>query len=162
MLLLSVALAQSLRADYGDIALAGQKPYPFVALATDGSQVSLEALRGKVVLVYLFTTQPGAGMMELRMIQKYVWPIHGKKGLVIIGIGRQADMPELKKISEDMHLSFPLVPDPQKEIFLHYASKGHPRAYIIGKDGTIKMTSLGYTDDEVDRISEGVAVELIK
>lgn len=152
----------NLRAEYGAIAKVGDKPYSFTGVATDGSAVSLDALKGKVVMVYFFTTQPGAGMMELRQIQKYVWPLYKSEAFAIVGVGREAEAPELAKVSQQMQIGFPLIPDPKKEIFLHYASKGHPRAYLIGKDGTIKLVSLGYTDDEVERISNWIARALVE
>jgi peroxiredoxin len=143
-----------------DLAKLGDKPYAFTGTATDGSAISLDALKGKVVLVYLFSTRPGAGMMELKLIEENMWPRFKAAGLVIVGVVRESEKPEVAGIAQAMHIDFPLVPDPKKEIFLHFATRGHPRAYLIGRDGTIKLTSLGYTDDELDRISAAIEWQL--
>jgi peroxiredoxin len=161
LLSLSFMAAGSLQAEPWAIAKIGDRPYAFAAKATDGSPVALPE-SGKVALVYLFSTQAGAGMQELKMINKYVWPKFKSSGLVLIGVAREAQTDELKIVARDLGIDFPLVADPQKAIFLHYATRGHPRAYLVGKDGTIKLVSLGYTDDEVDRISDAVAAELEK
>jgi peroxiredoxin len=151
----------SLRADPSwDIAKIGDKPFPVSGMAVDGTPVSLPEYKGKVVMLYLFTTQTGAGMMELKLIGQDLWPRFKSDGLVVIGIGREAQAKELAAVAQSLHIGFPLIPDPQKEIFLHFATRGHPRAYLVGKDGTIKLTSLGYSDDELDRISAAISKEL--
>ena len=143
-----------------DIAKVGDKPYPVSGTATDGTAVSLEAFKGRPVLLYFFATKAGAGTQELRMIKQYVWSKFEHSGLVIIGVGREAQMPELTALAKSMQITFPLLPDPEKEIFRHFATRGHPRTYLVGKDGTIKLTSLGYSDDDIDRISDSIAREL--
>jgi len=151
----------SLRADPAwDIAKIGDKPFPLSGIATDGTSVSLSELKGRVVLVYLFSTQPGAGMMELKLIGQDMWPRFKPAGLSIIGVVRESREPEVAGVAQSLHIGFPLIPDPERKIFLHFATRGHPRAYLIGKDGTIKLTSLGYTDDELDRISAAIEREL--
>lgn len=161
LILLCAAGFGSLRADPAwDIARIGDKPYPLSGTATDGTVVSLGAQKGRVVLVYLFSTQPGAGMMELKLIGEGMWPRFKAAGLSIIGVVRESQEAEVAEVARSMHIGFPLIPDPEKKIFLHFATRGHPRAYLIGKDGTIKLTSLGYTDDELDRISAAIEQEL--
>jgi len=145
-----------------DLAKVGDKPYPVAGTSIDGAAVSIEALKGKVVLLYFFSIQTGAGVQELKMIQKYMWPEYEPAGLVIVCVAREAQMPELAAFAKSSHMTFPMIPDPQKETFLHFATRGHPRTYVIGKDGTIKLSSLGYTDDELDRISAVIGTELKK
>jgi peroxiredoxin len=99
-------------------------------------------------------------MAELRMLATHTWPRFRAQGLRIIGVVRGSEAPEIAKVASSMHVDFPLLPDPKKEIFLHFAARGHPRAYLVGRDGTIKLTSLGYTDDEVDRIEAAIEREL--
>jgi peroxiredoxin len=163
LMLIAVGLLglANLRADPSwDIAKIGDKPYPLTSTATDGTAVSLAALKGRVVLVYLFSTQAGAGMTELKLMGENMWPRFKPAGLVIIGVVRESEFPEVEALAKSMHIGFPLIPDPKKEIFLHFATRGHPRAYLVGRDGTIKLTSLGYTDDELDRISASIEREL--
>ncbi len=149
-----------LRAEYGGIAKEGDRAFAFAGPATNGGDFSLEACKGKVVVVYFFATDAGAGMQELKMIQKYVWPKYRSAGLILVGVARNAEPTVVAKVAKDLRIEFPLLADPNKEIFLHYASKGHPRVYLIGRDGTIKLVSLGYTDDEVARISWYIGREL--
>jgi peroxiredoxin len=160
---LGIICVNSLWADPSwDIAKIGDRPFQFSGVSTDGAAISLAALHGKVVLVYLFSTETGAGMMELKMIEKYVWPRFESVGLSIIGVVREAKAPEVTAVARSMNIGFPLIPDSDKAIFLHFATRGHPRAYLIGKDGNIKLTSLGYSDDELDRISSAIFSELQK
>jgi peroxiredoxin len=93
-------------------------------------------------------------------MQRDMWPRFNGSGLVIIGIGRETEAAELTAVAASLKIKFPLVPDPKKEIFLHYALRGHPRLYLVGRDGRIKLTSLGYSDDELDRINYVIAREL--
>jgi peroxiredoxin len=160
--LLALSSSPAFAAEFGAIAAVGDTPFQFSGFATDGSAISLGTLKGKVVLIYLFSTQAGAGMMELQQIQRYIWPLYKSDQFSIVAIGREAEAPELKAIGERMKIGFPIIPDPNKEIFLHFASKGHPRAYLIGRTGKIEDVSLGYTDDEVARISHRIQEELTK
>jgi peroxiredoxin len=160
IVVLSMLGFAQLRAEFGGIAQVGDKPFAFSGVATDGKAISLDALKGKVVVVYFFSSRRNIGLMELRQIQERVWPVFQSRGLVIVCISRETDASELARATQGMQIQFPLIPDPKQEIFSHYASKGEPRAYLIGKDGTIKLVSLGYTDDEVDRIAFWIGKEL--
>jgi peroxiredoxin len=154
-------LGPALLADEGwDVAKLGAEPYPFSGRSITGEPISVAGLKGKVAVLYFFTTQPGAGMTELMLIQRDMWPQFHDKGLVIIGVGREASEDELINVAASLHIKFPLLADPKKEIFLHYALRGHPRLYLVGRDGHIKLTSLGYCDDELDRINWTIAKEL--
>jgi peroxiredoxin len=160
LVLLGLLGLAGLRADPWDVAKVGDRPFPVSGTAIDGRSVSLDQFKGKVVLVYLFSTQPGAGMTELMLLERDMWPRYKSAGLQIIGVARDTDARKLAEAVRAMHIEFPLIPDPKKDIFLHYASRGHPRAYLVGKDGTIRLSSLGYSDDELDRISAVVDREL--
>jgi peroxiredoxin len=148
----SVASAE----DYGAIAKVGDVPFPITGTDINGIPISVPSLKGKVVVLYFFTTQPGAGMTELMLIQRDMWPRFNASGLVIIGIGREAGKAELESVAQSLKIRFPLLPDPNKELYLHFASKGHPRLYLLDRSGHIELTSLGYSDDELDRINAAI------
>jgi peroxiredoxin len=161
LLFIMSLFGRALFADEGwDLAKIGDQPYSFSGRSITGEPVSVAALKGKVAVLYFFTTQPGAGMTELMLIQRDMWPQFHDRGLVIIGVGREAAEDELVNVAASLHIKFPLLPDPKKEIFLHYALRGHPRLYLLGRDGHIKLTSLGYCDDELDRINGAITREL--
>lgn len=163
LVLLSFVLAHGLRAEPGGIAQLGDKPYDFAVPGADGSTATLSSLQGRVVMLYFFSINEGsgAGTMMLKMIQKYTWPGFSKSGLLIIGVVRGAEPSEVKLFASQNKVPFPLVADPKREIYHHYAEKNLPRTYVIGKNGLIDLVSLGYTDDELhDRIENAIAKEL--
>jgi hypothetical protein len=46
--------------------------------------------------------------------------------------------------------------DPELSIYSKFASKFIPRTYLIGRDGTILYQSVGFDEDEFDRLLSAV------
>lgn len=159
VLMLSVV---SLRAGEGDVVKVSAPAPSFSGSATDGSQVSLEVFRGKVVLLDFFATWCGPCMTEMPLVEKDLWQRYKSAGLVVIGVGRGHEVGELATFAQKKPVSFLVVADPKKEIYSKYASMYIPRCYLIGKDGVVKYASVGYTEADFAELQAAVAAELQK
>ena len=79
-------------------------------------------LKGKVVLVSLFATWCGPCQKELAEVQSTLWPKYkDNKDFVMLVIGREHTDAELQKYNERKKFTFPLYPDPKREVFSKFA-----------------------------------------
>ena len=114
-------------------------------------------LKGKVVLVSLFATWCGPCQKELADVQSTLWPKYkDHKDFVMLVIGREHTNADLQKYNERKKFTFPLYPDPKREVFSLFAEKSIPRAYLFGKDGKLLYSSIGYTAEEFQKLMETI------
>ena len=114
-------------------------------------------LKGKVVLVSLFATWCGPCQKELADVQSTLWPKYkDNKDFVMLVIGREHTDEDLQKYNERKKFTFPLYPDPKREVFSLFAEKSIPRAYLFGKDGKLIYSSVGYTAEEFQELMKTV------
>ena len=114
-------------------------------------------LKGKVVLVSLFATWCGPCQKELADVQSTLWPKYkDNKDFVMLVIGREHTDADLQKYNERKKFTFPLYPDPKREVFSLFAEKSIPRAYLFGKDGKLLYSSIGYTAEEFQKLMENI------
>ena len=125
-------------------------------------------LKGKVVLVSLFATWCGPCQLELGQVQKVLWPKYKDNAdFKLLVIGREHTDADLKKYNERKKFTFPLYPDPKREVFSLFADQSIPRVYLFGKDGKLVHASIGYTAEEFQHLEfqhlmESIEQELAK
>lgn len=120
-------------------------------------QVKSADLKGKVVLVSLFATWCGPCQLELAEVQKTLWPKYkDNKDFTMLVIGREHTDEQLTKYNERKKFTFPLYPDPKREVFSKFAEKSIPRAYLFGKDGELIYSSIGYTEEEFQHLLKAI------
>ena len=114
-------------------------------------------LKGKVVLVSLFATWCGPCQKELAEVQSTLWPKYkDNKNFVMLVIGREHTDEDLQKYNERKKFTFPLYPDPKREVFSLFAEKSIPRAYLFDKSGKLIYSSVGYTEEEFKKLMETI------
>ena len=143
-----------------------QKEHPapdFTGQTTDGRCLTLSALKGKVVVLYFFSAKSlPACVSELRYLETEVFQrLRKREDFQLIAIGRDHTREELVKLGGDNKLTFPLVPDPQQEIYARYFSKFVPRMVVLRRDGTIDYLVSGHHEFEgIIRLQAVLAREL--
>ena len=120
-------------------------------------------LKGKVVLVSLFATWCGPCQKELAEVQSTLWPKYkDNKNFKMLVIGREHTDEDLQKYNERKKFTFPLYPDPKREVFSKFAEKSIPRAYLFDKNGKLVYASVGYTAEEFQKLMETIESVLKK
>ena len=163
---LAVALAISLAATGfaldGDIAKVGAPPPLGRCQTVGGKPFALDALKGKVTLLIIFSKESVPAMLELDFVSKNIASLHKADGLITVAIGRDSDGAQLTDLATANPANIQYIADPKREVFGRFAAKGVPRCYVIGADGLIKYASLGFDEWEADRIKAAVDSEFRK
>lgn len=108
-----------------------------------GQAVRLSALRGKVVLVNLWTTWCPPCREEMPSMERLYRQL-GPKGLVLLAVsqddgGRAVVEPFVK----GMGLTFPVLVDPEHQVGSAYGVWGYPETFVIDREGRIAERVIG-------------------
>ena len=139
--------AKSVQADStGYIVRVGEMAPDFTITLTDGKQVSLSSLRGKVVMLQFTASWCGVCRKEMPFIEKDIWLKHKNNAdFALIGIDRDEPLDKVLAFAKSTGVTYPLGLDPGADIFAKYALResGITRNVLIDKEGKIvKLTRL--------------------
>ena len=145
----------------GYIVRVGEMAPDFTITLTDGKQVSLSSLRGKVVMLQFTASWCGVCRKEMPFIEKDIWLKHKNNAdFALIGIDRDEPLDKVLAFAKSTGVTYPLGLDPGADIFAKYALResGITRNVLVDKEGRIvKLTRL-YNEEEfaslVQKINE--------
>lgn len=143
--------------------LVGEKTPAFTVEKKDGTKVSIESLKGKVVLLNFFATWCPPCREELPRLQKELWETYGERDdFAIMVLAREEGWDKLDPFMKNNHYTFPVYPDLKRGVFGLFAEQSIPRNVVIGKDGKIIYQSIGYTAPEFTELISLIKRELEK
>ena len=123
--------------------------------ALSGDTVRLADLRGKVVMLQFTASWCGVCRKEMPQIESRIWQRHkNDTTFALLGIDRDEPAEKVARFVEQTGVTYPLVLDPDADIFGLYADKqaGVTRNVIIGRDGRIVMTTRLYEEKEFEHM----------
>ncbi len=128
---------------------AGVRAEPVAAPAfalrdASGELVSLEDLRGKVVLVNFFASWCGPCRQELPILSA-MHERYAKLGFTVLGIDVDNDRASADRLLETIRPSFPVVYDTAGDVARRYHINGMPNTAIIDRQGRLRFRHRGYT-----------------
>ncbi len=112
--------------------------------ATDGSEVDLTAMTGKVVLVDFWATWCGPCIAEMPNVIKAYNEFHDD-GFEVVGISLDQNQSDLDRYVEENKMPWPQYFDGKgwgNEIAGKFGIQGIPATFLIGKSGKIEATNL--------------------
>jgi peroxiredoxin len=143
--------------DYGYIVKIGQMAPDFKMKLTDGSEIKLSDLRGKVIMLQFTASWCSVCRKEMPHIEKEIWQkLKTRKDFALFGIDMDEPLDKVKKFRKDIKISYPLGLDPGAGIFNNFAVKGAgvTRNVIIDKDGKIVYMTRLYKPEEFDEMRQ--------
>ena len=129
------------------LARRGPKLAPdFAVTDLSGRTVRLSALRGKVVLLNLWTTWCAPCVEEMPSMER-LWTSLKSDDFALLAVsqdedGRRAVEPFVAK----MKLSFPVFLDPEHEVGDRYGVWGYPETFVIDRNGRVVERVIGPRD----------------
>lgn len=162
LLLCAVPCSVAAEADSDCKVKVGDTAPEFAAVTTDNAPVSLSSYKGKVLLVNLFATWCPPCRKELPFVEKDVWQKYKSQGLAVLVVGREHTKVEIKEFKTRQKLTVPMAGDPKREVFNKFAERGIPRNFLIGKNGKVVFTSVGFSDADFAELKRCIERELAK
>lgn len=139
--------AEIVPADGGSsVALSKGQPAPgFYLQLEDGSHVSLEALRGRPVMLNFWATWCGPCRAEMPEI---VAAAEADDDLVVLAVNVQEEMAAIEPFAADFGMSMPVVRDVEGNVRNAYGVNGMPTSIFIDRDGNVSSIWAGLLNAE--------------
>lgn len=156
----AVAMAQ---VDPDSYTKVGDQVPNFTFQSEKGKSTSIDAYKGKLVLINLFATWCPPCNLELPRAQKEIWEKYkDNKNFEFFVFGREQGWDILTPYKLKKGFTFPILPDADRAIFEKFAKQSIPRNILIDEDGKIIYQSIGYTPNEFDGLLTLIAKKLDK
>ena len=136
----------------------GTKAPGFTAPSSTGKEISLDGLKGKIVVLYFYPKDDTPGCTKEACSFRDVNGELQKMGVVVLGVSKDS-MKSHEKFIEKYRLNFPLISDPEGKIISAYGV--WKEKSIFGKTalGVNRSTFLIGPDGVIRKIWRGVKVE---
>jgi len=131
--------------------LIGTRATPFVLTSFDGRDLSLEALRGRVVVLNFWASWCFPACYEEAPALERGWQAYKDKGVALVGVDIQDKEEGAKRFLAQFGHTFPNAPDPRGRVSVDYGVYGVPETFFIDRAGRIRAKHVGALDDETFR-----------
>jgi len=154
----TVIKAQS---DDQSIVKVGHSMPAFTIVSDNGKELKSAALKGKVILINFFATWCPPCQKELAEVEAKLWPMYkDNANFSLLVIGREHSDADLSAYNEKKGFTFPLYPDKSRDIFNAFAKSQIPRTYLIGKDGKVIYTTIGFKEEDIELLIKKIQTAL--
>jgi len=129
----------------------------FALTSYAGEPMSLEAYRGRIVVVNFWASWCRPACYEEAPVLERNWRAYRDRGVVVLGVDIQDTSEAAKKFIADFTLTFPNALDPAGKVSVDYGVYGVPETFFIDGKGRIRAKHVGAVTDtafrrEVDRL----------
>ena len=139
------------------IVKVGDMAPDFEMTLSNGDNVILSSLRGKVVMLQFTASWCGVCRKEMPYIEEEIWTKHrNNPNFVLYGIDREEPIEKIEELIQKTGVTYPIGLDPDAGIFTLYAKKeaGITRNVIIDKAGKIVMLTRLFEMEEFNEMVE--------
>ena len=155
----SITLAQD-DLESSTILKVGNNLPTFTTQSLSGKTFSSDELKGKVVLINFWATWCPPCKAELPLLQKNIYDKVKDKNFAVLCISRGEKDDVVKKFVWENKYTFPVYLDHETMTYNLFASKYIPRNFVIGKDGKVKLATVGFSKEEFDKMIKLIRTEL--
>ena len=149
LLMTSIAMGDE-TTERGYIVKVGDPCLDFTLELIDGRTVTLEELKGQIIMLQFTASWCSVCRREMPFIENDIWFPFKEKGLVLIGVDRDEPFDTVVKFAEEMKITYPLALDPRAKVFQNFAHKeaGVTRNIIVDKNGKIVFLTRLFEEEE--------------
>jgi peroxiredoxin len=151
----SVFVAVTGLAAVGHAATVGEEAPSFSLPSLSGEQVSLDAFKGKVLLLNFWASWCTPCQEELPEFQKFHQKYHDR-GFTVVGINIDKKQANAAKYIERFGLSFPVGLDPDSETIQNYRGRSMPISYLVDQHGVIRQVFFGFNRRHLAGMEEAI------
>jgi cytochrome c biogenesis protein CcmG/thiol:disulfide interchange protein DsbE len=123
----------------------------FTLTGYDGAPLSLEAQRGKVVVLNFWASWCYPACYEEAPVLERGWRTYRDRGVVVLGVDIQDKAEAGKQFIERFSLTFPNAIDPNGRVSVDYGVYGVPETFFIDANGNVRAKHVGAVTEEVFR-----------
>jgi cytochrome c biogenesis protein CcmG/thiol:disulfide interchange protein DsbE len=124
---------------------------PFALTSFAGEPMSLEAHRGRVVVVNFWASWCHPACYEEAPVLERNWRAYRDRGVVVLGVDIQDQAEAAKKFIADFSLTFPNALDVGGKVSVDYGVYGVPETFFIDRRGRIRAKHVGAVTEEAFR-----------
>jgi cytochrome c biogenesis protein CcmG, thiol:disulfide interchange protein DsbE len=131
--------------------LVGRPAAAFALTTFDGQPVSLDALRGQVVVLNFWASWCHPACYEEAPVLERGWRAWRERGVTVVGVDIQDTSEAAQKFIQEFRLSFPNARDTTGRVSIDYGVYGVPETFFIDRRGRIRAKHVGAVTDAVFR-----------
>jgi cytochrome c biogenesis protein CcmG, thiol:disulfide interchange protein DsbE len=131
--------------------LVGRPASAFALTTFAGEPLSLEAHRGRVVVLNFWASWCTPACYEEAPVLERGWRAFRDRGVAVVGIDIQDTSDAAQKFIREFSLTFPNAPDPAGKVSIDYGVYGVPETFFIDRKGRIRAKHVGALTDPVFR-----------
>ncbi len=114
-------------------------------LAIDGTPLTLQQLRGKVVVVNFWATWCEPCVTEIPSLQQLHANLH-PQGLTVLMVNYQEGPARIDKFIKAMNMTLPVVRDTDGAVARSWGARIFPASYLVDRAGRIRYAQTGAVD----------------
>jgi peroxiredoxin len=107
----------------------------------------LSSLRGKVVYLDFWAGWCAPCRISLPLLSQMREDLAGR-GFEIVGINRDSEVETAQRLMRDAHVHYPVLFGVDEKIYGFYGIQQMPAAYVIGRDGRVRIVHQGFRESE--------------
>ncbi len=128
----------------GGPVVANNSVAPAFSLQTrDGKTLSLEDLRGEVVMINFWATWCGPCRQEMPLLEQ-IYQRYSGLGFTLLGVNVEEHSADADRFLAETPVSFPILFDPNNEVSKQYGVRAMPSTVIVDRQGNVRFLHHGY------------------